>query len=142
MKSYLAKTGEITPKWVVVDAADKVLGRLAVQIANMLRGRHRPTYTPHTDTGDYVIVTNAAKVRVTGRKEEQKAYMFYSRYFGNEKYVSLAEFRARKPDFIIWHAVKGMVPRTKLGRQQLGKLKIYPGAEHPHAAQSPETVQL
>ena len=142
MKSYLAKQGDIDPKWYVVDAADKVLGRLAVEIANVLRGRHRPTYTPHMDTGDFVVVINAEKVAVTGRKERDKKYMFYSGYFGNERYVSLAEFRDRRPEFILEHAVKGMLPRNKLGRAQLKKLKIYAGPEHPHEAQKPEILEL
>lgn len=137
MKSYLAKTGEIEPKWYVIDAEGEVLGRLAVKIANILRGRNRPTYTPHTDTGDFVVVVNAEKVAVTGRKEEQKKYMFYSGYFGNEKYVSLKEFRQRRPEFIIENAVKGMLPRNRLARAQMKKLKIYAGTEHPHAAQNP-----
>lgn len=142
MKSTLAKTGEIEPKWHVVDAQGKVLGRLAVQIANILRGRHRPTYTPHTDTGDFVIVINADKIVVTGNKELQKEYMFYSGYFGNERYVKLKDMREKKPAFIIEHAVKGMLPRNKLGRAQLKKLKIYAGAEHPHDAQNPEPLSL
>lgn len=141
MKTYLAKTAEIQPKWHVVDASGQVLGRLAVKIANILRGRHRPTYTPHIDTGDYVVVINASKVAVTGRKEEMKEYMFYSGYFGNEKHVSLKEFRERRPEFIIEHAVKGMLPRNKLGRAQLKKLKIYAGAEHPHEAQNPAALE-
>jgi large subunit ribosomal protein L13 len=142
MKSYLAKKGEIQPKWYVVDASNQVLGRLAVKIANVLRGRHRPTYTPHTETGDNVIVINADKVALTGRKEEQKTYMFYSRHFGNEKYVTAAAFRARRPEFLIEHAVKGMLPRNRLGRNQLFKLKVYAGSEHPHAAQTPEVFPL
>jgi large subunit ribosomal protein L13 len=137
MKSYLAKQGEIEPKWYVIDAEGQVLGRLAVKIANILRGRHRPTYTPHTDTGDFVVVINANKIVVTGRKEEQKKYMFYSGYFGNEKYISLNDFRERRPEFIIEHAVKGMIPRNRLGRAQIKKLKIYAGAEHPHESQNP-----
>jgi len=142
MKTYFAKKQDVTPKWYVVDASGQVLGRLAVKIANILRGRHRATYTPHTDTGDYVVVINADKIAVTGRKEDQKKYMFYSGYFGNEKYVTLREFRARRPEFIITHAVKGMLPRNRLGRVQLGKLKVYRGAEHPHEAQQPEKIEL
>ncbi len=142
MKSYLAKQGQVEPKWHVVDAEGQVLGRLAVRVANILRGRHRPTYTPHTDTGDFVVVVNAAKVVVTGRKEQQKKYMFYSGYFGNERYVSLREFRNRRPEFIIEHAVKGMLPKNRLGRVQLRKLKVYAGPEHPHAAQKPEPLAL
>ncbi len=142
MKSYLAKQGEIEPKWYVIDAEGQVLGRLAVQIANLLRGRHRPTYTPHIDTGDFVVVVNADKIAVTGRKEEQKQYMFYSGYFGNEKYVGLKDFRKRRPEFIIEHAVKGMLPKNRLGSAQLKKLKIYGGAEHPHEAQNPEAYTV
>lgn len=141
MKSYLAKPGEVTPKWYVIDAEGQVLGRLAVKIANILRGRHRATYTPHVDTGDFVVVINAEKIVVTGRKEDQKQYMFYSGYFGNERRVKLKDFRARRPEFIIEHAVKGMLQRNRLGRAQLTKLKIYAGAEHPHAAQQPELLQ-
>lgn len=142
MKSYLAKQGEIAPKWYVVDAEGQVLGRLATKIANILRGRHRPTYTPHADTGDCVVVINADKIVVTGRKEEQKQYMFYSGYFGNEKYVKLKEFRKRRPEFIIEHAVKGMMPRNRLANAQMKKLKIYAGAEHPHAAQEPQPLAI
>lgn len=137
MKSYLAKKGEITPNWYVVDASNKVLGRLAVEIANILRGRHRPTYTPHTDTGDFVIVVNAEKIAVTGKKEDQKKYMFFTGYVGNEKIIPLKHMRARKPEFIITHAVKGMLPKNRLGAAQLSKLRVYAGPEHPHAAQSP-----
>ena len=137
MKSTLAKTGEIAPKWILVDASGKVLGRLAVEIANILRGRHRATYTPHTDTGDYVVVINAEKIAVTGKKEEQKSYMFYNGYVGRERHQSLAEFRVKHPEFILMHAVKGMLPKNRLGLAQLTKLKIYAGTEHPHAAQNP-----
>ncbi len=140
MKSYLAKSGEIAPRWYVVDATGQVLGRLAVRIANVLRGRHRPTYTPQTDTGDYVIVINADKVVVTGRKEDQKTYMFYSGYVGNEKYRSLREFRSRRPEFVIEHAVQGMLPKNRLARQMMKKLRVYRGAEHPHASQNPTTL--
>jgi large subunit ribosomal protein L13 len=142
MKSYLAKTGEIEPKWYVIDASGQVLGRLAVRIANILRGRHRPTYTPHTDTGDFVIVINADKVVVSGKKETQKQYMFYSGYVGNEYYRSVKDFRATKPEFLIEHAVKGMLPRNKLAHAQLSKLKVYGGSEHPHAAQAPEALVI
>lgn len=140
MKSYLAKQGEVTPKWYVVDATDQVLGRLSVKIANILRGRNKPTYTPHIDTGDYVIVINADKVRLTGRKEEQKLYMFHTGWVGNEKYRSVADMRARKPEFIIEHSVKGMLPRNKLARHMLDKLKVYAGPSHPHEAQNPVTL--
>lgn len=142
MKSYLAKTGEIAPKWYVIDAEGQVLGRLAVKVANLLRGRNRPTYTPHTDTGDCVVIINAEKVVVTGRKEDQKQYMFYSGYFGNERRVKLKDFRERRPEFIIQNAVKGMMPRNRLSSVQLTKLRVYAGAEHPHAAQQPEALSI
>ena len=142
MKTYLAKKEEVTPKWFVVDAKDQTLGRLSVKIANVLRGRHRPTYTPHTDTGDFVVVINADKVAVSGKKEDQKKYMFYSGYFGNEKYINVADMRVRKPEFIIWNAVKGMLPKNRLGRAQLKKLRIYAGENHPHEAQTPEVFPL
>ncbi|KAF0095367.1 MAG: large subunit ribosomal protein L13 [Puniceicoccaceae bacterium 5H] len=142
MKSFLAKQTDVKPQWYVVDATDQVLGRLAVKIANILRGRHRPTYTPHTDTGDYVVVINADKVAVTGNKELGKKYMFYSGWLGNEKYVSLADFRARRPEFIIENAVKGMLPRNKLARAQMKKLRIYAGSEHPHEAQQPQKLEV
>jgi large subunit ribosomal protein L13 len=142
MKTYLAKKGEVTPKWYVVDASGQVLGRLSVRIANILRGRHRPTYTPHTDTGDFVIVINADKVVLTGKKEEQKQYMFFSGWVGTEKHRSVAQMRAHKPEFIIEHAVKGMLPKNRLARQQIKKLKIFAGSEHPHEAQNPETISF
>ncbi len=125
-----------------MDASDKVLGRMSVKIADILRGRHKPIYTPHMDTGDFVVVVNAEKVAVTGNKEEQKLYMFYSGYVGNEKYRSLADFREKRPDFIIEHAVKGMLPKNRLARQMLKKLKIYAGPDHPHEAQNPETLEV
>lgn len=137
MKTTLAKNETVEHQWVLVDAKDQTLGRLSVQIANILRGRHKPTYTPHVDTGDYVVVINADKVRVTGKKEEKKQYMFFSGWRGNEKYRSVAHFRSKNPAFIIEHAVKGMLPRNKLARQMLKKLKIYAGTEHPHEAQNP-----
>jgi large subunit ribosomal protein L13 len=120
-----------------VDATDQILGRLAVSIANTLRGRNKPTYTPHVDTGDYVIVTNADKIKLTGNKEEQKKYMFYSGYMGNEKYRSVADFREKRPEFIITNAVKGMLPKNKLSNAMLKKLKVYRGEDHPHEAQKP-----
>ena len=137
MKTTLARKETVQRKWYIVDASGQTLGRLAVRIADTLRGRGKPIYTPHVDTGDFVIVTNAEKVVVTGRKEDQKLYMFYSGWVGNEKYRSLADFRARRPNFIIHHAVKGMLPKNNLGRLMLRKLKIYSGPEHPHKAQEP-----
>ena len=140
MKTTLAKPETATHDWKIVDATDQILGRLAVQIANALRGRNKPTYTPHVDTGDYVIVTNAEKVKLTGSKEEQKKYMFYSGYMGNEKYRSVADFREKRPEFIITNAVKGMLPKNKLASQMLSKLKVYRGSEHPHEAQKPSPL--
>ena len=137
MKTTLAKTETVTHDWKIVDATDHILGRLAVQIANALRGRNKPIYTPHVDTGDYVVVTNAEKIKLTGSKEEQKKYMFYSGYMGNEKYRSVADFREKRPEFIITNAVKGMLPKNKLASQMLTKLKVYRGSDHPHEAQKP-----
>jgi len=142
MKTTLAKKEEVERKWFVVDASDKVLGRMAVRIAEVLRGRHKPTYTPHVDTGDFVVVVNAEKVAVTGNKEEQKQYMFYSGYVGNEKYRTLADFRQKRPAFIIEHAGKGMLPKNRLASQMIKKLKIYAGPDHPHEAQTPETLEV
>lgn len=142
MKTFLAKKETVAPKWHVIDAKDQVLGRLAVKIANVLRGRHRPTYTPHVDTGDFVVVINAEKVALTGKKEEQNKYMFYSGYVGGESYRSVPEMRRRRPEFIIEHAVKGMLPKNRLARQMLKKLKVHAGSEHPHQAQNPQTLSL
>lgn len=137
MKTTLAKPETVTHDWKIVDATDHILGRLAVLIANALRGRNNPLYTPHVDTGDYVIVTNADKIKLTGSKEEQKKYMFYSGYMGNEKYRSVADFREKRPEFIIQNAVRGMLPKNKLASQMLKKLKVYRGTDHPHEAQQP-----
>ncbi|MCC5789269.1 MAG: 50S ribosomal protein L13 [Opitutales bacterium] len=142
MKSTLAKKETTQPKWYIVDATDQVLGRLSVKIANILRGRHRPIYTPHVDTGDFVIVINAEKIRLTGKKDSQKEYMFFSGYVGGESYRSVAEYREKNPAFIIEHAVKGMLPKNRLARQMLKKLKVYGGSEHPHEAQEPEALSL
>ena len=137
MKTTLAKAETTTHGWKIVDAKDQILGRLAVNIANALRGRDKPTYTPHVDTGDFVIVINAEKVKLTGAKEEQIKYMFYSRYMGGEKYRNVADFREKRPEFIITNAVKGMLPKNKLASRMLTKLKVYSGEEHPHSAQQP-----
>lgn len=142
MKTTLAKPGEIEQKWYLVDAEGQTLGRLAVKIANVLRGRNKPTYTPHVDTGDYVVVINASKVVVSGKKEEQKEYMFYSGWMGNEKYRTVADFRENRPEFLIENAVKGMLPKNRLARQMLTKLRVFGGAEHTHEAQQPEALSL
>ncbi len=124
-------------KWHVVDADGAILGRLAVQVANILRGKDKPVYTPHLDAGDFVVVINAEKVRVTGKKETDKEFMAYSGWKGGEKYTSVAQVRARTPEKLITHAVRGMVPKNRLGRVLMTKLKVYKGSEHPHAAQQP-----
>lgn len=137
MKTYLAKKETVQPKWYLIDAEGQVLGRLAVKVANIIRGRNKATYTPHVDTGDFVIVINASKVVLTGKKEEVTEYMSFSGYVGGEKYRKLTEVRAKKPDFIIMQAVKGMLPKNRLAAKMLTKLRVFPGAEHPHAAQNP-----
>ena len=140
MKTTLAKPETATHDWKIVDATDQILGRLAVTIANALRGRNKPIYTPHVDTGDYVIVINAEKIKLTGSKEEQKKYMFYSGYMGGEKYRTVSDFREKRPEFIITNAVKGMLPKNKLASAMLTKLKVYRGSEHPHEAQQPSPL--
>lgn len=138
MKSYIAKPADVDCKWYVIDAEGKTLGKLAVEAAMILRGKKKPIYTPHIDTGDYVIVINAEKVCVTGKKESDKIYKHHSGYPGGLKETPLKELRAKQPEEIIRHAVKGMMPKGKLGRQMFKKLKVYAGPEHPHAAQHPE----
>ena len=140
MKTTLATNADCAKSWYVVNAAEETLGRVAVKIANVLRGRHKPTYTPHIDTGDFVVVVNAGKIRLSGKKNTDKRYMFYSGWMGGERHASLKDMRAKKPEFIIEHAVKGMLPRNRLGRQMIKKLKIYADAEHPHEAQQPKPL--
>ena len=137
MSTFMAKPGELEQRWFVIDATDQVVGRLAVQIANILRGKHRPEYTPHTDTGEFVIVINAARLKFTGKKWDQKTYSAYSHYPGGLKTVTAKELRERNPERIIEAAVRRMVPRNKLGRKQMAKLKVYAGPQHPHQAQQP-----
>jgi len=135
--------GELPPRWFVIDAADKVVGRLAVQIANILRGKHRPEYTPHVDTGEFVIVINAEKVRFTGKKMDSETYNSYSHYPGGLKVQTAREVIAgSRPERVLFEAVKRMVPRNKLGRQQMTKLKIYAGPKHDHQAQKPVEFKL
>ena len=136
--TFMANPATVERKWYVIDAEDKTLGKIASEVASILRGKKKPIYTPHVDTGDYVIVINAEKVRVTGKKEEQKIYKSHSGYPGGLKETTLRELRAKKPEEIIRHAVKGMMPKGKLGRQMFKKLKVYAGPEHPHTAQNPE----
>jgi large subunit ribosomal protein L13 len=142
VKSYAVKASEIERQWWVVDATDKTLGRLATRVATLLEGKHKPTYSPHIDTGDHVVVINAGRVRVTGNKLIQKAYFRHSNYPGGLKEESLAALLARKPELVIERAVKGMLPQNRLGRAMFRKLKVYAGAEHPHRAQQPATVEL
>lgn len=138
MKTYSGKPGEGDRSWFVVDAADYQLGRLATRVAQVLRGRHKPTFTPHVDGGDFVVVINAEKVKLTGRKLDQKHYHRYSGYPGGLKSVSARQVRDNEPERMIQAAVKGMLPKNKLSRHIITKLKIYAGGEHPHAAQKPE----
>jgi large subunit ribosomal protein L13 len=142
MPSYMAKAGAIEQNWYIIDAANQVVGRLAVAIANVLRGKHRPQYTPHCDTGEFVVVVNADKVKFTGRKWDQKSYHSYSHYPGGYKTVSAAELRDKHPERILELAVRRMVPRNRLGRKQMAKLKIYSGPSHPHQAQQPKELKL
>ncbi len=140
MKTHLPKVNLDQRKWHVIDANGAVLGRLAAQIANVLRGKDKPVYTPHLDAGDFVVVINADKVVVTGKKETNKKFMTYSGWKGGEKYTSVAQVRARHPEKLITHAVRGMVPKNRLGRVLMTKLKVYKGDQHPHAAQKPEPL--
>jgi large subunit ribosomal protein L13 len=140
MKTLTPKVNLQKRQWHLVDADGQVLGRLAVKIANLLRGRNKPIFTPHLDTGAFVVVINAEKVRVTGKKETQKTYMTYSGWKGGEKYITLAELRAKHPERIIEHAVKGMLPKNSLGRKLFTKLKVYKGNTHPHSAQKPTPI--
>lgn len=142
MKTYTPKATEIERAWWVVDAEGKVLGRLASQIARVLRGKHKPMYTPHLDTGDHVIVVNAAKIRLTGKKEKQKTYFRHSGYMGGDKQIPFEEMREKYPERVIELAVKGMLPKNNLGRLMLKKLKVYAGPEHPHAAQQPKELEI
>jgi len=139
-KTFSAKANEVKRQWWIIDAADQVLGRVAVKAATLLRGKEKAVYTPHCDTGDFVIVINAEKVRVTGKKEEQKSYMSFSGYVGGHKTETVKSRRARRPELLVEHAVKGMIPHNRLGRSVFTKLKVYSGAEHPHAAQQPKAV--
>ncbi len=142
MKSFMASPSTIERKWYVIDAADQTLGRLSTEVANILRGKKKPIFTPHIDTGDYVIIVNADKVKVTGKKLDQKIYYRHSEYVGGMKETTLKEMMNKKPEFVVEHAVKGMLPKGPLGRQMLSKLHVYAGAEHPHAAQKPEVYEI
>lgn len=142
MKTYSAREADIQRRWLLVDAEGKTLGRLAAQVATVLKGKHKPIYTPHMDTGDHVIVINADKVRLTGTKPEKKKYFHHTMYPGGGSFTKIAEVLQKHPERIIEKAVRGMMPKTKLGNAMYKKLKVYAGAEHPHAAQQPETWNI
>jgi large subunit ribosomal protein L13 len=142
VNTYMAKKGQIERKWYLVDAEGQVLGRMASRIADILRGKGKAEFTPHVDTGDFVIVVNAEKVKLTGKKEEQKIYTRYTGYPGGLRVEPLKRMRARTPERIVEYAVAGMIPKSRLGRAVIKKLKVYTGPQHPHAAQNPEAVKL
>ncbi len=142
MKTFTPKTSDINAQWWVVDAADKPLGRVATEIARVLRGKHKPIFTPHLDTGDHVVVVNAAQVRLTGNKADQKTYFRHSGYMGGERHIPFRRMIETHPERVIELAVKGMLPKNALGRQIRSKLRVYPGAEHPHAGQQPQPLEL
>jgi large subunit ribosomal protein L13 len=142
MKTFSAKPAEVKRDWYVVDAEDKVLGRLATQIAHRLRGKHKPEYTPHVDTGDYIVVVNAEKIRVTGNKMKNKIYYHHTGYIGNLKSITLEKQLDKAPERVIEAAVKGMLPKNSLGRTMFKKLKVYAGTEHQHTAQQPKALEI
>jgi large subunit ribosomal protein L13 len=142
MKTYIPKPEETNRDWLVVDAEGKILGRLATEIASRLRGKHKPEFTPHLDTGDFVVVVNAEKIAVTGGKQDKKIYYRHTGYPGGIRGTSLRTMLEKKPEEVIIHAVRGMLPKNRLGRQLLKKLKVYAGPEHPHGAQSPKALEL
>ena len=141
-KTYMAKPGEVTAQWHLVDAEGKVLGRLATRLATILQGKHRPTYTPHVDTGDFVVVVNAEKIALTGKKADQKYYRRFTRHPGNYREIPYAKMLAEHPDRIISEAVRRMLPKSRLGARMLKKLKVYAGPSHPHEAQNPQPLAL
>ena len=142
MKTYYAKPGEVQREWLLVDATDMTLGRLASAVAQVLRGKNKPTYTPHVDTGDFVVVVNCDKIKVTGAKVTDKVYYRYTNHPGGLRQETFQEAMAKHPERVIQHAVKGMLPKGTLGRQMLKKLKVYTGPEHPHQAQNPRKIDL
>lgn len=142
MSTFMAKPEQVERKWYLVDASDKTLGRLATKVADILRGKHKPSFTPHIDTGDFVIIINAEKIKLTGKKWDQKKYYRHSGYPGGIKETTYKDLVKKKPELIIEKAVKGMIPHNKLGRQVIKKLKVYAGSEHPHQAQQPEELEL
>ena len=142
MKTYVAKPQTVEPDWCLVDATDKILGRLATKLASRLRGKHKPEFTPHVDTGDHMVVINAEKIRVTGKKLDDKIYYHHTGYIGNLKSINLGKLLEEHPERVIQKAVKGMLPRNPLGRAMFRKLHVYAGPEHPHAAQQPKELDL
>lgn len=140
MKTTLPKEAEIQHRWYLIDATGKPAGRLAVDVCRLLRGRGKPDYTPHIDMGDFVVVVNTSKIGLTGSKEEKKTYAKYTRFQGGYTETSAAKMREKDPGYILWHAVRGMLPKNRLSRQLIKRLKLYPGAEHPHAAQNPQPL--
>ena len=142
MKSYIAKPNEVERKWYVVDADGKILGRLSTQIASILRGKHKPEFTPHVDTGDFVIVVNAEKIVLTGKKLDQSFHTHYTGYPGGLRRIPLRRILAEKPEQLIYHSVKGMLPKNRLGRKMLKKLRVYAGPDHKHEAQQPEALDI
>ncbi len=142
MDTFMAKASDVERKWYVVDAAGKPLGRLAAEVASILRGKKKPIYTPYVDTGDYVIIVNAAKIKVTGKKLDQKVYFRHSEYVGGVKTITLRQLLAKKPEQVLEKAVRGMLPHGALGRQMFSKLHVYAGPEHEQAAQKPEVLEL
>ena len=142
MKSYMANPSTIERKWFIVDATGHTLGRLASEVANVLRGKNKPVFTPHFDTGDYVIIINAEKIKVTGKKLDQKIYYNHSDYVGGMKETTLKDMLAKKPTYVVEHAVKGMLPKGPLGRQMMSKLHVYAGENHGHEAQKPEVLEI
>jgi large subunit ribosomal protein L13 len=142
MKTFLAKNETVSPKWYLIDAQGQVLGRLAVKAANIIRGRHKASYTPSVDNGDFVVIINAEKIVLTGKKEEQNEYMFFSGFVGGESYRKLALMREKHPEFIIEHAVKGMLPKNRIARKMLTKLRVFAGPKHTHEANAPVTISV
>lgn len=141
-QTFSLKKSQIEKKWYIIDAEGKVLGRLATEIAHVLRGKHKPAYSPHLDMGDNVIVINADKVLLTGKKPLEKEYFFHSKYPGGSRFVNIRKMLEKKPEYVLYHAVKGMMPKNRLARQLMGNLKIYAGSDHPHKAQKPEPLEL
>ncbi|MFI3281572.1 MAG: 50S ribosomal protein L13 [Rikenellaceae bacterium] len=141
-KTISASEATVTKEWVIIDATDEVLGRLSSQVAKILRGKNKPSYTPHVDCGDYVIIINAEKVKLTGKKMTDKVYVRHTGYPGGQRFATPADFLARKPTFVIEKAIKGMLPKTRLGSAMMRNLRVYAGSEHPHAGQNPKEIKL